>query len=86
MISLYSRAISEYPADPRAYYCLGVIYYAIFQEPMISKQIDRTDVQDHPWEIQENMRQIREFREKNQGLVQAFGKSKLIASREEVSK
>lgn len=85
-VSLCSRAASEYPTDPRAYYSLGTIYYGISQATETDKSLNRTDVQDHPWEIQERMRRIRQFQEENQQLVQAFRESKLAASPEEAAK
>ncbi len=85
-IALCSRAASEYPADPRAYYSLGSIYYGLSQATETGKLLDGTDVQDHPWEIQEWMRRIRQFQEENQQLVQAFRESKLAASPEEAAK
>ena len=85
-IALYSRAASEYPTDPRAYYSLGTIYYGISQATETSRVLDSTDVQDYPWEMQERMRRIRQFQEENQQLVQAFRESKLVASWEEAAK
>jgi len=81
-VSLCSRATSEHPADLRAYYFLGTIYYGISQATETSKSLNRTDVQHAPWEIQELMRQNREFQEENQQLVQAFRESKLTSPEE----
>lgn len=82
MVSLYSRAASEYPSDPRAYYSLGTIYYGISQATETSKGLDSTDVHDFPWEIQERMLRVRQFQEENQQLVQAFRESKLTSPEE----
>jgi hypothetical protein len=84
IVSLFSRAASEHPADPRAYYSLGTIYYGIYEETL--KPLTRADVQHAPWEIQELARQYREFQEENQQFVKACRESKLAASPEEAAK
>ena len=81
-VSLCSHATSEYPTDPRAYYFLGTIYYGISQATETDKSLNRTDMQHAPWEIQELVRQNREFQEENQQLVQAFRESKLTSPEE----
>lgn len=82
--AMYSRAIQDYPADPRAYYSLGVIYYGLFEyaEPLR----EGVHWRRFPLEIQERLRRVQEFEEQNQLLVQAFRESKLTASPEEAAK
>ncbi|MDP2729963.1 MAG: tetratricopeptide repeat protein [Dehalococcoidales bacterium] len=80
--ALCSRAASEHPTDPRAWYYLGTIYYGISQATETSKVLDSADVQDFPSEIRERIRRIHHFQKENQQLVQAFRESKLTSPEE----
>lgn len=85
IVALCLRAALEHPTDPRAYYSLGTVYYGISQAAETEKTLG-IDTHDWPWEMQEMMRQNREFVEQNQQLVQAYRNSGLAASRDESAK
>jgi tetratricopeptide (TPR) repeat protein len=84
-VSLCLRAASEYPNDPRAYYCLGTIYYGISSHATDTDWTLLPSFADSPVEMQELARQVREHDEQNPQLTHAFRESKLVAAREEAS-
>ena len=69
-VSIYSRAASEYPNDPRPYYTLGTIYYNISQALL----------RERLFEIQKLISRDREFEEENKQFINASQVSKLAAS------
>jgi tetratricopeptide (TPR) repeat protein len=71
-VALCLRAALEHPTDPRAYYCLGAVYYGLSQETDTEKSLAGIDV--------------KEFVEQNQQPVQAFRNSKPAESRDEAAK
>jgi len=83
--ALYSRATQDYPADPRAWYTLGTIYYGLI-ESLSEPLPEGVDWRSEPLEMQERMERVRDFQSQNPQLLQSFRESKLTASREEAAK
>lgn len=85
-VSVYSRAILEYPDDPRAYYNLGTIYYGISYHATETDFTHRPDFSEAPIEMQELAHQVHEDDKKHPQLTQALRESKLAASPLEAAK
>lgn len=85
MVALCSRANLEYPSDPRAYYCLGIIYEGIFQQTETDKLLNRANLENAPWEIRQRINRIRNFEQQNPLLIKAFREQKLVATSKEAA-
>ena len=75
-ISMYSLATNDNPADPRAWYCLGVLYRAISYEPDRREkwQKDLADAMEKDKKLAEHMQQ---WEKQNSKFLQAASESKL---------
>ena len=78
-ISMYSRATKEYPADPRAWFSLGVLHRAISYEPDRSKkwQKDLAEAMKKDEKLAENMQK---WEKQNSRFLKAAGESKFAES------
>jgi|WetSurMetagenome_2_1015567.scaffolds.fasta_scaffold298660_2 tetratricopeptide (TPR) repeat protein len=78
-IAMYSKATEENPADPRAWFSLGVLHRAISYEPDRSKkwQKDLAEAKEKDQKLAENMEK---WEKQNSRFLKAAGKSKLAES------
>lgn len=75
-IEMYAKATKENPADPRAWYCLGVLHRAISYEPDRRKiwEKDLKNAQEKDQKLAEHMQQ---WEKQNSKFLQAATESKL---------